>query len=245
MPAIRIERPGPLSGYVDALVAAMNATGQRLKELGEPDMARFLLSALKGEGDQPTAARLVSALAAAFPATFGEALPSGSGPQGSDGGFGFVSHKKALVLAGESYHRLRHALPALAFADFARAPGYATPAVITHLVALGVLAPPEGEWEGDEEAARARLLGDPGNVAVLAAAAVVALDAVAAKWEGEGVAPLDVAYFFDEVYGKEKGQGQGQGQQMRDAQGQEEGQGPEQGEAVALKFVPPRGQTVM
>lgn len=222
VPAIRIERPGPLSGYVDTLVATMNTTGQRLKELAEPDMARFVLSALKSQGDQPMAARLVSALAAAFPTTFGEALQGG-----------FVPHKKALVLAGECYHRLRHALPALAFADFATAPGFVTPAIITHLVKLGVLAPPEGAAEGqggDEEAARALMLGKPGNVAVLAAAAVLALDAIAAKWEG--VAPLDIAYFLDEVYGKEQGQ-----------EGQREQQG--QGAGRVMKFVPPREQTIM
>ena len=235
-PAIRIERPGPLSAYVDDLVNTMHTTGQRLKELGAPDMARFLLAATKSdETGSPTAARMITALTAAFPAAFAEPLP---GPGA------FVGHKKALLLAGEAFHRLRHSLPELAFSDFARAPGYATPGVITRLVEMGILAPPPPEGEearvGDDEAGRARLLGDAAHVGVLAAAAVVALDALAAKWE---VAPLDLAYYLDEVLGKEEG-----GQQEQEPQGQEP-QGQEEQGAKAppppAKFVPPRGQTVM
>ncbi len=239
-PAIRIERPGPLSDYVDALVGTMNTAGQRLKELGEPDLARFILAALKGE-EAPTAARLVAALGAAFPTIFGEALPTASSSSAGDGGF--VPHKKALLLAGECFHRLRHALPDLAFTDFARAPGYATPAVITQLVGLGVLRAPETANVEDEDEERAALLGDPDRVAVLSAAAVLALDAWAAKW---GVAPLDLAYCLDEGCGKERAQQAQQEQEQEQPQGQEQQQqGGEKQEAPKAKFVPPRGQRVM
>ena len=94
--AITIERPGPLSGYVDNMVKAMHDTGGRLRELGCADLARFILNAIKGE--QHSAARLVEALATTF-VHFEDVVR--------------LEHvevrlrKKAVLLAAELYHRVR------------------------------------------------------------------------------------------------------------------------------------------
>ena len=127
IPIIEIERPGPLSHFVDDLVRAFNETGERLKELGEPDLGRFILTTLRGE-DEPSIGRLVTALDVAFSSTFGGALvgPSSSSDATGEEGRGHISfapHKKALALAGELYHRLRTTFSEFQFVDFNQAPG--------------------------------------------------------------------------------------------------------------------------
>ena len=249
IPAIHVERPGPLSKLVDDLVQTMKKVGARLKELGEPDLAHFILSTLRNE-PVPTAARLVSALGVAFPSTFGEPLTT---PQG--GSHDFVCHKKALVLAGELYHRLRETFTGFDFKDFGQAPGYVTPTIITHLIRLGVLRPTQGGGEEEDEAAKVKLLGEPTHVVPLTAAAVLALDGLterlAANAEtAEGkLAPLDVSYYLDHVWEKEDGQDPQQGQaqsEQEQGQGQQQQQQQQQQEGAGLPaFIPPRTQTVM
>lgn len=265
MPAIRVERPGPLSRLVDELVTSMNTVGARLKELGEPDLAHFILAAMRGE-EVPTVARLVTALDAAFPSTFGAPLPC----PGSRTETGFHCRKKSLMLAGELYHRLRHSFAEFDFQDFSRAPGYATPALITFLVSRGVLCPMEDDG-GDEQAhaaAVARLLENPDNVAPLTAGTMVAMDELAVRMaeaatEGEvegshasstekAVVPLDLSYFLDEMWSKQESERRrrqtepaGNGEQSCAAT--EPATGPLHAEMAPAgpSFVPPRGQTVM
>lgn len=243
MPAIHVERPGPLSQFVDDLVRMMNQVGERLKELGEPDLAHFILSAMRGE-HAPTAARLVTALDVAFPTTFGAPLPLPGQAVKESNDKGFVCHKKSLVLAGELYHRLRHTFSELAFQDFVQAPGYVTPAIITHLARFGVLRPSPSQDEDDkaDAAAVARMVGEPENVAPLTAAAMLALDGLAvrlaeaatereaggsgAAGAGEVLAPLDLSYYLDEIWSKD-GQRQEQ-EQKEQRQQQQEKEGAEQ-----------------
>ena len=239
MPAIHVERPGPLSQFVNDLVRMMNQVGERLKELGEPDLAHFILSAMRGE-HAPTAARLVTALDVALPTTFGAPLPlPGQAAKGSNDK-GFVCHKKSLVLAGELYHRLRHTFPELAFQDFVQAPGYVTPTIITHLARLGVLRPTPSQDEDDkaDAAAVAQMVGEPENVAPLTAAAMLALDGLAVRLAeaatereaggsgfsgtGEVLAPLDLSYYLDEIWSKEDGQPQEQEQKQQQQQQQQQ-----------------------
>jgi hypothetical protein len=239
MPAIHVERPGPLSQFVDDLVRMMNQVGERLKELGEPDLAHFILSAMRGE-HAPTAARLVTALDVAFPTTFGAPLPLPQLLEKETNDKGFVCHKKSLMLVGELYHRLRNTFSELAFQDFSQAPGYVTPAIITHLIRFGVLRPTPSHDEDDkaDAAAEAYMMGKPDNVAPLTAAAMLAVEGLALrvaeaaterKRDGSGhpgatevLAPLDLSYYLDEIWSKEGGQQQEQQQQQEKREGAEQ-----------------------
>ncbi|GAB5032422.1 Hypothetical protein NocV09_00901150 [Nannochloropsis oceanica] len=232
MPAIHVERPGPLCQFVNDLVWMMNQVGERLKELGEPDLAHFILSSMRGEG-VPTAARLVTALDVAFPTTFGAPLPLPRLLKTKNDDKGFVCHKKSLMLVSELYHRLRHTFSDLAFQDFTQAPGYVTPAIITHLIRLGVLHPTRSQDEDDkaDAAAGASMMGKPDRVAPLTAAAILAVDGLALRLaegaterEGGGsghpdasevLAPLDLSYYLDDIWSKEDGQEQVQRQQQQ------------------------------
>eukprot|EP00624_Nannochloropsis_granulata_P003185 evm.model.NODE_26153_length_34556_cov_35.353714.6 len=213
--------------------------GERLKELGEPDLAHFILSAMRGE-HAPTAARLVTALDVAFPTTFGAPLPLPQLLEKETNDKGFVCHKKSLMLVGELYHRLRNTFSELAFQDFSQAPGYVTPAIITHLIRFGVLRPTPSHDEDDkaDAAAEAYMMGKPDNVAPLTAAAMLAVEGLALrvaeaaterKRDGSGhpgatevLAPLDLSYYLDEIWSKEGGQQQEQQQQQEKREGAEQ-----------------------
>lgn len=94
--AITVERPGPLSRYVDDIVKVMHTTGERLQELGCPSMSRFILNAVKGQ--QPSASILTHALASTFP-HFEDVIRGGE--------VEVRLRKKAVMLAAELYHRTR------------------------------------------------------------------------------------------------------------------------------------------
>jgi hypothetical protein len=170
IPAISIEKPGPLADLVGAFQEALNRTGERLRELGSRDLATFIVGALKGEH---TVARLVAALGAALPA-FDPPLA------------GLTLHRKPLMLAGELYHRLRASVPECAFADFDACPPYASPAVVNRLLRAGVLRGGGGKGQA----------GQDQEAVGLAAGCVLAVDRVAKRL---GVPALDVAYYLDQV----------------------------------------------
>lgn len=189
VPLAQIEVPGKLSGFVDDIMKAMVETGDRLAEMGCASLARFILTTLKSE---PTAARLTTSLAAAFPHFRDDKLPACGGAE-------LQTFKKALMLAAELRHHMRDKLPVLAFPDYASLPPYVTPAIVRLLVHRGVIKPKEGSSMDT--------LLSPEHAQAVVAAGIVALSEVGGllreAGNGPSLAPLDVSFYLDAQGGKE------------------------------------------
>jgi len=109
-PAIRQDVPSDVKPLVEGMHACLHEVGRRLQETRHKSLGDFVLqSASAGEGSPPSAARLVTKLAATFKCFRDEANVE---PHGH-----VTFHRKAMELAIDLHARFGAASPRLNFAD--------------------------------------------------------------------------------------------------------------------------------
>lgn len=199
VPIAQVEKPGKLSGFVDDIVRVLEETGDRLSELSCVSLARFILDAVKSE---PSAARLVSALSAAF-THFRDEPPEEKVQEVRPV---LQTYKKPIMLAAELYHGLKSSVPSFAFPDYASLPPYVTPAIVNQLVEKSVLRPAEG-------VSLEELVG-PEHASAVVAAALVALNRLRDMLVEQGaksLAAADLSFYLDsKAAGEQQEQCKGQ-----------------------------------
>jgi hypothetical protein len=135
IPGVTVERPGVLAGLAGAMQSALNTAGERLQQLGYPDMTQLIMDTVRNDS---TAERLVTALAGALSHSFDDKC-SVTAADGTS--VTAVQHKNAQLLAAELHYRMQKKVPALALTDIDSLSAVADADTITGLLCLGILKP--------------------------------------------------------------------------------------------------------